>query len=415
MAAEQVLPVRVRAVARVGGAAPIVRGAPVFVAHRRPGRIGGVSVVRLVLVQLALAGAALGLGRFAVLQLAAVVLALLVLVATFARWHGRWWSETVVLRWQHRQRRITAPAPSNDPRLVALRSLVPDLTVQTVELSGGERIGVGRDGSGWFAVAALAPPEGVSGDARPAPPLDALARLLVEFQQPGAVAQVVTHTVPALAGAVAGQPYADSYLELVRAAGHAPPGEQLTWVAVRLNLRAVAPAVARGEQPEEEIPALVAVLLRRTVKRLRRAGLRTGALDADGVLEALARSCDLDRGAGRGSTHGRESWTSWQSEELAHACFWVRSWPKLSEASGLLTALSAAPAALTSVAMLLEPAGDGVDLRCLTRIASPAAALPAACRSLHAAAERTGGHLFQLDGEQAPAVYASAPTGGGTR
>jgi hypothetical protein len=72
---------------------------------------------------------------------------------------------------------------------------------------------------------------------------------------------------------------------------------------------------------------------------------------------------------------------------------------------------------LTSIALVLarEDEEGPVDLRCLVRIAAPPAALTQVGRSLVRAAQQAGGGLFPMDGEQGPAAYASAPTGGGPR
>jgi hypothetical protein len=110
-----------------------------------------------------------------------------------------------------------------------------------------------------------------------------------------------------------------------------------------------------------------------------------------------------------------ESWTGWVSPRLAHRTYWVRSWPPLARASALLQTLSATPGAVTNVALILVPEDETVDLRCLARVAAPAAALPEICRSLVGRAKQAGARLLPLDGEHGPAAYASAPTGGGSR
>jgi hypothetical protein len=72
---------------------------------------------------------------------------------------------------------------------------------------------------------------------------------------------------------------------------------------------------------------------------------------------------------------------------------------------------------MTSVSLVLAPeAGeDAIDLRCLVRLAAPPKALAQACQPLVRGVSQAHGHLFPLDGEQGPAAYASAPTGGGPR
>jgi hypothetical protein len=82
-----------------------------------------------------------------------------------------------------------------------------------------------------------------------------------------------------------------------------------------------------------------------------------------------------------------------------------------------LESVFAVPAAMTSVSIILAPDyGDpAVDLKALVRIAAPPEHLDEACRTVVRGVRRAKADLFRLDGEQAPAVYASAPTGGGAR
>jgi type VII secretion protein EccE len=135
-------------------------------------------------------------------------------------------------------------------------------------------------------------------------------------------------------------------------------------------------------------------------------------LDAEGLLDALAQACAL--GTGERSRAAREDWGAWATARLAHACFWVRQWPA-AHAAGALPGALAGTLAATTVAVMLEPGEDGIELRCLVRVSAPANQLAAACAAVSDAAERAGARLFRLDGEQAPAVYATAPTGGGAR
>ncbi|WP_131792611.1 MULTISPECIES: hypothetical protein [Protofrankia] len=69
------------------------------------------------------------------------------------------------------------------------------------------------------------------------------------------------------------------------------------------------------------------------------------------------------------------------------------------------------------MALIMAPNdnNDLIDLRCLVRVAAPAADLDRTCQEIMNIAAQAHADLFPLDGEQAPAVYASAPTGGGVR
>jgi type VII secretion protein EccE len=227
--------------------------------------------------------------------------------------------------------------------------------------------------------------------------------------------QVVTHTVvapsldlqPAL-------PAAYSYRELLQRFGSVPiPADRLTWVAVRLDAHALAEA---GAESAEQAGPVVAALLRRLAKTLRRAGTGVRILDRDGLLTALERSCDLQRADDAAPLpQPREEWSVWHSGGLAHRTYWVRDWPTVAEAGALVDWLAAAPASLTSVAFVVVPGGETADVRCLVRVAAPPAQLGEVCEAVDRGARLAHARLFALDGEHGPAVYASAPTGGGPR
>lgn len=414
MASNQSPPPGVRGSARIGADPVAARQPPLMRTRRRSGRIGGVSVLQLLLAEGVLVAVALVFVRHPLVGAIAIVLGVLLLILAFGRSGGRWWTEILALRWQFRRRRSARRVPAEDMRLTALRALAPDLVVRERVLQGDQdRIGVGQDGAGWFAAAAVLPPAGIRAQA-PAPlPVDKLVEVLTEAGQPGTVLQVVTHTVPAPGMLVAGPAYADSYRELVSLAGEAPPQEQALWVAVRADAQSLARTVVDGATADD-VPTLVATLARRATKLLRRDGFRASLLSPDELVDALVTSAGLDEYDPHHST-AREEWTAWHANGLAHATFWVRSWPGLSAASSMLERLAATPASFTSVTLILEPQGQETTLRCLVRVAAPAEVLAMSCQALEAAARQYGAELFRLDGEQAPAAYTSAPSGGGAR
>jgi hypothetical protein len=304
--------------------------------------------------------------------------------------------------------------------VTALRGLAPGLAVENIAASDGAQVGVARDDAGWYAVAAVVPSAAMRDDPIGGLPLDTLVATLADAGQPGTVLQVVTHTVPAPGLAVdPGSPASQSYRQLLGRFGGVPVAmDRATWLAVRLDARALAEAGADDVADVDQAAALVAALIRRVAKALRHVGLPYQVLDADGLVAALSRSADLPPNPedGRPAAY-REDWSMWHSAQLAHRTFWLRDWPPLAEAGGLLAALSHAPAALTSVALVLAPDEDDgpVDLRCLVRVAAPAPALTQVSRNVVRVAEQAHATLFPLDGEQGPAVYASAPSGGGPR
>jgi len=240
--------------------------------------------------------------------------------------------------------------------------------------------------------------------------------VVADAGHPGAVLQVVTHTVTAPTVELNRDSLAEqSYRQLLDTSGQVTlPRDRVTWIAVRLEAHTLAEESVEGEESDPAV--LTAALVRRVVNLLRRTGRDCELLDAENLVGALARSCDLEPSARAGAAREtREDWAAWHSGPLAHTTFWVRDWPQVTEIPALLQGMASVPAAVNSVALILAADGDGVDLRCLVRLATPPERLAAACESLVRGAEQMHARLFRLDGEQGPAVYASAPTGGGPR
>ncbi|MDG4772610.1 type VII secretion protein EccE [Solwaraspora sp. WMMD792] len=409
--------------ARVSAETPDASGPAILLPRRRPGYLGPVHVMQLLLVEAVIVAVLAVLGRGVALTTGASAAGLLLLAATLGRHQGRWWLERRAMTRQYRRRRQdTSGTPrADDPRVAALHRLAPGLVVENVAVADGAQVGVARDDAGWYAVAAVTPStpmRGVAGGL----PLEKLADALSEADQPGTVLQVVTQTVPAPSvdmhpSAPAGQ----SYHQLLARFGGVPlPADRATWIAVRLDARALAEAAATGDADLDAAPAVVAALVRRVTKSLRRVGVSCRLLDADGLLTALVRSCDLEPAAPdtqREAAPPREEWSDWHSSRLAHRSFWIRDWPPVGQVSGLLDWVSTVPAAMTNVALIMAPDSSQkmIDLRGLVRVSAPAADLGQLCQSVAQGVERAGADLFPLHGEQGPAVYASAPTGGGAR
>ena len=411
---------RIRAVARVGAAAPDRDGT--LLPRRRPGHLGPIHIMQLLLVEAALVVVVAAVGHGPVALGGAGGAALVLLTVALARRKGRWWLERRMMTYRYRQRQRTRPAGHRpDPRLTALRGLAPGLAVEDIAAPDGAQVGVARDDAGWYAVAAVSPTAAMRDEPNAGLPLDALLATLSEAGQPGVTLQVVTQTVPADGLAVdPGSPAGQSYRQLLGQFGAAPVAlDRATWVAVRLDARSLAEAGADDVADVDQAPVLIAALIRRVSKALRRVGMPYQVLDTQGLLAALARSCDLEPYPENGQPAAfREDWATWHSRELAHRTFWLREWPPPAAAAALLAVLTTSQAALTSVALMVaaDDEEDGpVDLRCLVRVAAPAGALDQVGRNLVRAAQQAHGELFAMDGEQGPAVYASAPSGGGPR
>ncbi|GIH14066.1 type VII secretion protein EccE [Rugosimonospora africana] len=405
-------PPRVRAVAQVTTVEPVRDDAEPQL-KRRPGYLGAVHVVQLLLVEAVLFGV---LGALTHNYLAAGITAgagaLLILAATLRR-GGRWWFEQQTVARQYRRRRGHPDVGEKDPRLAALHWLTPGLTVSEVESETGARTGIACDAAGWYGAIAIGEADSMHGDGGSGVPLDVLARSLDDAEQPGAVVQVVTQSVPAPSLDMDSRHLAaHSYQELQALAGPVP-ADRTTWVAVRLEARSRAEAGVAGGYDAEHAPTLVANLVRKVSRSLRESRLPHQVLSADELIDALSRACDLDSDAGGAAQAPREEWTAWHSGRAAHASFWLRDWPRVDDAATLFGGLSATPSASTTVSLALTRDHGDLAMRCLIRVAAPGDGLAHLCETLDQRARAVNAELFRLDGEQGPAVYASAPTGGG--
>jgi type VII secretion protein EccE len=405
----------------VGAVAPISREPPgpaILLPRRRPGYLGPLHISQLLLTEFALVAVLASVTRGMLAAIGAVAGAAILLLVTLGRHKGRWWLERRLMTWRYgRRQRGAATEYADDARIAALRRLAPGLVVENVAVAGGGQVGVARDDAGWFAVAAISSSTPMR-ESTGGLPLDVLASALAEAEQPGAVLQVVIQAVPAPStDAPASSPAGHSYRQLLARFGQTSvPADRSTWIAVRLDARSLAEALADHTADVDTAPAVVAALIRRVAKALRPAGISSQLLDADGLLAALVNSCDLESSVQQPSPP-REEWSAWRSSRFAHRAFWIRDWPPVDRAASLLDSLFTVPTAMTSVALILAPAERErmVDLKALVRVTAPAGELEQVCRSVIGAARNAKADLFQLDGEQSPAVYASAPTGGGAR
>jgi type VII secretion protein EccE len=231
--------------------------------------------------------------------------------------------------------------------------------------------------------------------------------------QPGAVVQVVVHSVPAPTSEIDSRNRCvSSYRELLGQHG-AVPADRNVWISVRVEEQRFVAAWADEADPVEQAPAVVAALLRRMGRVMRRDVVGYQPLDADGLLDTLVRSLDLEQDPS--AEQPTETWEQWRSAHLTHASFWVSNWPPTDQAAAMLEQIAAVPAASTSVSLVLDAREEHTDFRCIVRVATRQYGLAAAAAAVEEVVERFGGAVLRLDGEHAPAVYASAPTGGGAQ
>ncbi|MEV4275874.1 type VII secretion protein EccE [Actinoplanes xinjiangensis] len=385
---------------------------PVRAVPRR-GHLGSLSLAQILVAEGVLLVLAASLAAGPAVLLAAGAASAALLFAFFSRRQNRWWLEHRQVARDHRRRRAARIDARPGPVLAALRTVAPGLTVQDVTASDGT-VGVARDEAGWFSVVML--------DPAAAPlPLDALLGILAGTGQPGLVLELVTHTVPAPSPDVpAASPSGASYRRLTEATGAGPvPSYRESSVSIRVDARALAEALLDHTADPEAAATLVAGLARKLVTSLRRLGVTGRALDTERLLALLARSCDVEPWALADGPGVDEAWTHWRSARLVHRTYWLHTWPaSATEIGSLFAWASTAPAAQTSVALVLGAssphAGDDVPVRAFIRLATrPDADLRALDRVLVEGVRRAGGELQPLDGEQGPAAYATAPTGGG--
>lgn len=388
--------------------------------------IGPFRVEQLVILEVVLIGVLVLLQRPLWQVVAGGVVGLLLLLAAFLGTGRSWWLDRITMRSRYRRRIATAHVgQTRDQRLAVLRELSPVLTVEATEQHGG-RIGVGYDGLGWFAVAEVevGSRAGVVADPGRPLPLGNLARTLLDEEFGVSVIQLVTHTVPSMAtapGAVA--PCQQSYRELVgNSGGTAPVAHQVQWVVVRLDAEDAEEAAAARGGGMAGVHRAISAALMRCGKAIRGDGRSCRTLDADELLDALVRSCGvIGSGARPGARRTAEMWRRWHGDGLAHVGYWLRDWPLVrSDSGGLLAGLLAGSGVQNSASIVFRrptraaaETGDepAVDLHCVVRVMAEPDALAASCAGFTAAAHHAGFGLRTLDGEQAPAVYASAPTG----
>ena len=395
--------------ARFRPAEPTVRAVP------KKGHLGPFTVAQILVAEASLLAIAASFTQTPLAVIASGGAAAALLIIFFSRRQHRWWLEHRQVARDHRRRRAARLDQRSGPVLAALRTIAPGLTVRDVPAPTAaavdDTVGVARDEAGWFSVVGLDP-------AAAPVPLDTLIGALTGTGQPGLVLELVTHTVPAPSPDVpAASPSGASYRQLVDTIGSGPfPAFRESSISVRIDARTLAEALLDHTADPEAAATLVAGLARKVVTGLRRLGVTGRALDADALLALLARSCDVEPWALAEGPGVDEAWGHWRSARLIHRTYWLKTWPAAATEIGSLFGWAAtAPAAQTSVALVLDAgAGDEVAVRAFIRLATrPDADLAALDRVLQEGVRRAGGELLALDGEQGPAAYATAPTGGG--
>ncbi len=422
MATPPTPPSPVRAVARVGGGRP--PGGPwLLTRHRARQRIGRFRVEQFVVLELVLLGALAMLHRPAWQVAVGGVLGAALLLLAFLRPGGQWWLSRLAMRARLRRRaRAARGVRSSDHRITVLRELSPALIIEAAE-ERGVPMGIGHDGSGWFAAAEIEVGSGGAfGDVVEPLSLGVLARTLLEEEFPVSAVQLVTHTVPAPTVALDGRsPCQQSYRELVGAGGDSAVAHQVQWLAVRLDDDEAADVAAERGGGTAGIHKAMASALTRCIKVTNSRNRSCRPLDRDELTDALVRSCGvMGTGAQPGSRRTGEEWQRWRGDGLAHAVYWVFRWPEI-QANGpnLMNQLIACCGVENSLSIVIrrptltadQEGETAVDLAGIVRLIAEPALLGPAGDAFERAADTAGFGLRLLGGEQAPAVFATAPTG----
>lgn len=387
---------------------------------RGRGWLGGFGVGQVVALQVAAAIVLLGLVGGGWLVWAAVGPAALLVLLTLVPVHGRWFYQWMALRLRFLWR-VPKPVidPDVDPRLVPLRELLPELDVLAAEGRGGEQLGIVQDGQAWVAVVGVHADDDLLLSTRPAGvrlPVRSLADVLAVDDVRLAAVQVLMHTVPAPSGLLGGRlGTATSYEQL---SAWKVPAAQLVWVALRLDPTLCPDAVAARGGGLDGIYRALRRCVARTVEVLDAAGVRARGLDAEEVRAALALSAGVSpRNAPPGTRHTGEQWRLWTCDGTVHVTYWLRGWPA-DPARGvpvLLERLVGLPTLFTTLSLTLMSKNDEqIRFRAMVRLSSVSTDAAAhAARALHEATSSAGFRAVRLDGEQAPAVFATMPLGGG--
>ncbi|HSV66258.1 MAG TPA: type VII secretion protein EccE [Mycobacteriales bacterium] len=388
------------------------------VPESRPGRLFGLSVGQVLAWQGVLAAVLAAAVRPGWTLVPAGLAAVSVLTLTLVRQRGRWLYESLAIRLRFQaRRRIQPPAGPVDPRLAALREVLPELDVSGIVLRSGERIGVAYDGRAWVGVVAVQDSE----DVVPQPqqvgwlPVRELSEALVVDDIRLAAVQVLRYTVPAPAGMLPPQsPVAMSYQQLNL---RRTPASQHLWVALRLDPALSPEAIEVRGGGTEGAQRAVKRCIARTLELLEAAGLRGRALDDESLRSVLALAGGVRAvPAPPGTRRTEETWTYWQGDGTVHITWWVKSWPDRGiPMQALQEAAVGVPSLSCSVSLTLHPVQtEGSRFRGLVRLSatSPAAA-DIAAEAFRQATEAVGIVLYRLDGEQEPGLAGTLPLGGG--
>jgi type VII secretion protein EccE len=401
-----------------GGRHPGVSADPGF--QPRPGRIGSLPLVRLILLEAAAAFAATPFLLHKPMAIAGTgPAALLCVIGAAGGTRGRWIGATRLVHADFKERQEQRRPASGDSALAPLRETFPALRTATVATRGGEPVGVIGDGTFLTAVIQLDSRGEPLREQRQAHPLPvgAVAAALADDQVPVASVQLITHTRPAPAPHLPRQSLsARSYQSI----GGNVPAQRTTWAAVRLDPEQAQGAVqARGGGTVGAQRALLTAV-QRVASQIEGAGFEATILSEPELISALGTACNVMQTAVNpaAAAHRRteETRRHWRCDNSWHATYWLDKPPTFTDRTSpdFFAAVGALPALSTSVAVnLARGNGGSVAFSCFVRItAGSETQLTESGKVLEQRAGQAGAGLTRLDGEQLPGLVATVPLGG---
>ena len=389
--------------------------------HPRPGRIGSLPLIRLILIE---AAAALAAAPFLAHKPMAIAgtgpVALLFVIGAVGGSRGRWLGAARLVHADFKERQEQhRPSGGGESALAPLRETFPALRTATVATRGGEPVGVIGDGTFLTAVIQLDSRGEPLREPRQAHPLPvgAVAEALSDTQVPIAGVQLISHSRPAPAPHLPRQSLSARSYQTI---GGDVPAQRTTWAAVRLDPEKAQGAIeARGGGQVGTQRALLTAV-QRVASQLEGAGFEASILSEPELITALGTACMVTQVAANPSAEARkrteETRRYWRCDGGWHTTYWLDKPPTLSERTSpdFFASIGSLPSLAASVAVnLSKGTGDAVAFSCFVRIAAGSEnQLTEACKQLEQRAGQAGAGLTRLDGEQLPGVVATVPLGG---
>ncbi|MEU8673062.1 type VII secretion protein EccE [Streptomyces sp. NPDC048560] len=413
-------------------ASPAQAGTPAATTLRSISRTGRVRPLlrQLVLVEAALAIAAVGFTLGGLWTVPALVVAGLLIALTVIRRRGSavqdWVSAAMALR--ARGRASTVAAPDVEPTLAPVAENVPGFAPYIYVDRDRRTVGMLGDGTFLTAVVRVE----ASGEAlRPAfgaraLPLSLLGDALevddIVLESAQLVQQVRAAPAPHLPQKSVARL---SYAPLQERTG--APALRMTWVAVKLNPELCREAIeARGGGVEGAQRCLVRVA-DHVASRITGAGFRASVLDQEELNSAVATSACanpiLSARAGRPDAapqrRTKETSRVWRCDDRWHTSYAVDRWPELGRGATplpqLVALLTSVPAHATTFSLTVRRGAHrgAVTVGGHVRITGGSdTELVGVRRTLEQAAQHAKVGLVRLDREQFPGVLATLPLGG---